>query len=139
MLILEVNKSTLFAKLKDVFPECEFLIGDVQKLHPLICLRDTCHRNANCMERLVRRVKYMFDTFKDAKLLLLYFSYRDRPGSQRAGIFWRDLREPRYITMNRTGWEKLKQIGVVYEWALPDHLFLGTKETSSQLLELKTS
>jgi hypothetical protein len=77
------------------------------------------------MGNLAKRVKYIFDQFPTADLLLLYFSYRDRPGSQRAGIFWRDFREPRYITMNRAAWERMKAMGTVYEWQLPNSLFLG--------------
>jgi hypothetical protein len=48
MLVLEVKAprhTTLFMKLKDVYPECEFLIADTPRLHPLICLKDDCHRN----------------------------------------------------------------------------------------------
>ena len=132
-LVLEINKRTLFIKLTSLFPECEFLISDVEKLHPLICLRGVCHRNANCMDKLVRRVKYVFDTFKEAKLLILYFSYRDQPGSQRAGVFWRDLREPRYFVMNRTGWEKMKEIGIVYDWPIPDSIFLPSEDKLTRL------
>jgi hypothetical protein len=124
MLILEVKQQTLFVKLKDVYPECEFLISDQEQLHPFICFTSHCHRNANCMEKLAGRVKYIFDGFPHAQLLLLYFSYRDKPASQRAGVFWRDLREPKYIVFNRTAWEKMKQIGTVYEWNLPDSFFL---------------
>lgn len=82
------------------------------------------------MDKLVKRVKYIFDAFPEAKLLLLYFAYRDKPGSQRAGVFWREMTEPRYITMNRGGWEKLKEIGNVYEWELPDSLFLEKPQVS---------
>jgi hypothetical protein len=124
MYILEVQKKTLFIKLKDLFPECEFQIKDVEQLYPLFCLSGPCHRNANCMGKLAVRVNYVFEKWPEADLLMLYFSYRDRPGSQRAGIFWRDMREPRYITMNRTGWEKFKTMGVIYEWHLPNELFL---------------
>lgn len=124
MYILEVQSKTLFIKLRDVYPECEFLIHDSSQLYPFKCLVDHCPRNSMCMDKLVKRVKYIFDAFPDSKLLLLYFSYRDKPGSQRAGIFWREMSEPRYITMNRAGWEKLKEIGKVYEWELPDSLFL---------------
>lgn len=127
MYILEVQGKTLFIKLKDLYPECEFLIEDQPQLYPLRCLVDHCPRNANCMEKLAKRVKYIFDAFKDAQLLLLYFRYRDKPDSHRAGVFWRDMDiPPRFITFNRTAWDKCKELGTVYEWQLPSELFLKT-------------
>ena len=81
---------------------------------------------------LANRIKYVFDTFDDSDLLLLYFRYPDMPGSHRAGVFWRDMREPRYIVFNRSQWEYMKQIGVVYQWRLPDTLFLGKTATGAQ-------
>jgi hypothetical protein len=130
MYLLEVRAKTIFAKLRDVYPECEFLIGDAPQLYPLRCLKDHCPRNANCMEKLVHRVKWFFDTFPNAHLLILYFAYRDRPGSTRAGLFWRDMDEPRFITMNRSSWEKMKSIGSIYEYNLPDALFLKSSQKS---------
>ena len=82
------------------------------------------------MEKLAKRVKHIFDTFERTELLILYFKYRDHPTRLRAGVFWRDLREPRLITMNPYAWEKLKEIGTVYEYTLPDVLFLGTMDPS---------
>lgn len=125
MYILEVNKRTLFAKFTEVYPECEFLIEDQPQLHPLICLSSNCHRAMNCMEKLARRVKALFDAFPDSNLLLLYFKYRDAPNRLRAGVFWRDMTEPRMIVMNSGAWEKMKEIGTVYEWELPRELMLG--------------
>lgn len=129
MLLLEVKnsqteKTTLFAKLQDVYPECLYLIRGEPKLFPLLCLRSNCPRNMNCMERLAKRVHFIFEKFEKAELLLLYFRYSDMPEKQRAGVFWRDMSEPRLITMNPHGWEKMKEIGVVYEWTLPEDLFL---------------
>lgn len=123
MLVLEVYKKTLFIKVDWVYPECKFLIGKEPKLYPFLCLKDHCPRNMNCMDKLAHRVKYIFDSFPEAKLLILYFTHHDST-SRRAGVFWRDMREPRFITMNRSYWEKLKKIGIVYEWELPDSLFL---------------
>lgn len=131
MLALEIQgpkRSTLFVKLRDLYPECFHLIGDEPKLFPMRCYVDHCPRNARCQDKLVQRTKFMFDAFPRADLLQLYFSYRDRPGSQRAALFWRDMREPRYITFNRTSWEKMKEVGVVFEYHLPDSLFLPTRQ-----------
>ena len=127
MLVLEVQRKTIFAKLNDVFPECSFLIQGQDQLYPLFCIKNEyCPRNMNCMDRLVRRCKHMFDAFPDAQLLILYFAYQDRPGSHRAGVFWRDLREPRFITFNRSSWVKMKEIGTVFEYTIPDTVFLQT-------------
>lgn len=138
MYLLEVNKKTIFARVKDVFPECEVLITGSPQLHPFKCLVDnSCHKNANCMEKLVHRVKYIFDTFKDAQLLVLYYAYPDRPGSIRCGIFWRDFREPYHRTINRTSWELFKKRGTVYSWELPQSLFLtGKAVPDEQIVQL---
>lgn len=125
MYFLEINKKTLLVKMKEFFPECEFLISDQEQLFPFRCLQDHCPRNSNCMEKLAKRVKHIFDQFENAELLVLYFKYRDHPTRLRAGVFWRDLREPRFITMNPYAWEKFKEIGTVYSYTLPDELFLG--------------
>jgi hypothetical protein len=122
MYLLSVQGRSIAIKLVDLYPECEFLIKGSPQLHPLICFVGPCHRNANCMEKLAKRVKYVFEQFKDAQLLVLYFKYQDKPNSIRAGVFWRDLREPRYITINPYAWEHLKKRGEVYEWNLPDFL-----------------
>lgn len=125
MYILEVNRQTLFAKLEGVYPECTFLINDQPQLHPLICLKSSCHRAQNCMEKLAKRVKAMFDAFPEAKLLVLYFKYRDAPNQLRAGIFWKDMREPYFRVLNHGAWSTFKRIGTVYEWELPQELLLG--------------
>lgn len=120
------GKAVLFMKLQDLYPECFFLIEDAVQVFPLRCLQDDgCPRNQNCMGTIARRVKYVFDTFEDAHVLLLYFTYPDRPGVHRAGVFSREMDEPRYISFNPYAWEKVKQIGQVYRWELPNELFLA--------------
>jgi hypothetical protein len=143
-LVLKISgasgQSVLFMKLRDLFPECEFLISDLPQMYPLRCLNeDGCPRNQNCMDKLVGRLRYVFDTFPDVQTVLLYFRYRDRPGTHRAGVFTRSMNEPRLITFNRTAWEKCKEIGTAYNWPLPDSLFLQTGETPDQLYDLRTS
>jgi len=131
MLLLEIQgstQSTLFAKMKDVYPECMVLIEGAPQLHPLRCMRDHCPRNLSCMEKLAKRVKHLFDKFPRSQLLVLYYTWPDRPGSQRAGLFWRDMREPRHIVMNRSAWEKCKELGVVFEYRMPDELFFATRQ-----------
>lgn len=131
-LVLEVKsgssgRSVLFMKFNAVYPNCEFLISDEPQLHPLKCLIDSCHRNQNCMETLAHRVKYVFDQWPSVDVLVLYFRYRDFPTKHRAGVFGRDMGEPRYITFNPYAWEKIKTKGVVYEWDLPSSLMMGAK------------
>jgi hypothetical protein len=135
------GRATLFMKLNDLFPECQFLISDEPQLYPLSCLeRDSCPRNQNCMEKLVVRIRYVFDTFGDVQNVLLYFRHQDRPDSHRAGVFYRDMEEPRFITFNRAAWEKCKEIGTAYQWSLPDSLFLQTGVSApDRLFTLKTS
>lgn len=135
MLILEVQHKTIFTKFNEVYKDCEILINGSPQLHPLFCLKANCPKNANCMNKLAHRIKYIFDNFKLADLLVLYFKYPDRPNSIRAGIFWRDMREPRLITMNQSAWEKLKSMGIVYEFNIPDHLF--DKPTENKLISIR--
>lgn len=125
MLVLEISKKTLFIKLDFLFPECKVLIEDYDQLFPLRCLADFCPRNANCMERLAHRVKWVFDTFKEAEMLILYFAWRDRPGTTRCGVFTREMTEPLFRIMNRTAWDKFKKLGVIYEVEMPKELLLS--------------
>lgn len=136
MYILEVNNKTIFARLKDVYPECEVLINGSPQLYPLRCLADHCPKNANCMEKLVHRVKFLFDTFPNAQLLVLYFAFPDRPGSIRCGIFWSDFSEPYFRTINRASWELFKKKGTVYEWEMPQSLFLTGRAETNALVQL---
>jgi hypothetical protein len=85
------------------------------------------------MSTLANRVKYIFDTFVNARLLFLYFSYRDFPNKQRAGIFTKELDEPRYITFNLHAWEKVKSLSTIYEWSLPDSVFLASSANLVQI------
>ena len=121
MYVIEVNGKTILAKFTDMYPECEFLISDQEQLHPLICLKSHCHRAANCMEKLVKRVKHLFDAFPKAELLILYFRYKNDPGIK-GGVFWKDLSEPRLIPVNSFAWKKIKSLGTVYTWDLPGEL-----------------
>lgn len=135
-LVLQVEsvtgRNTVFMKLKDLFPECELLIRTSPQLFPLRCLFDDgCHRGQGCMDKLAHRVKFVFDTFPTADLLMLYFRHHDRPQSHRAGVFWRSMEAPQYVTFNRATWERMKQVGQVYRWSIPNELFLQTQLTCS--------
>ena len=123
-LALIVSKKTAFIKFDTIYPECQFYIEDEPKLHPLICLVGPCHRGNRCMEKLVKRTKFVFDVFPEVELLILYFKYRDNPNSIRCGEFWKDYREPKYSTMNPGAWDKFKELGEIFEFDIPDRFFL---------------
>ena len=126
--LIVFREKTMFIKMKDIYPECFLYINKSPQLYPFICLKNNdCHVGMNCMLTLANRVKYIFDQFKGVGLLFLYFSYPDRPGSQRAGVFWRDFdkKEPKYMTFNRAAWERIKLQGDIYKWSLPNDLFMS--------------
>lgn len=113
---------TLWAKMDDVFPECGLLIKDATRMEQLQCFIDSCHVGANCMERLARRIKVLFDAFPKTELIYLYYRRRS-DGLLRAGLFWSDFREPRLISMNRGAWERLKHHGQVFQFTPPDGFY----------------
>lgn len=108
---------TAFIPFREVYPECLFLIEDEPRLSPLVCMRDSCHRNKNCAEKIAKRVHYLFEkVITDSELIIAYFKWRDRPDSIRAGVFYRDMREPRVITCNRSAFNKFRKEGITYFW-----------------------
>lgn len=116
------QKHTVFIPLKYIYPECSVLIEPYQQLSPLHCLReDGCPANKNCMETLAKRVNYFF-TFvtPEAELLIAYFKYRDRGNSIRAGVFDRNMKEPRVMTLNPFAFKKFQREGITYTWMPPD-------------------
>ena len=130
MLILTVptesGREFLMTKLENVYPECAKLIRGCAQLHPLICLKSSCHMNNACMETLALRVNLLFDAFPNSEILVLYFKYQDTK-SLRGGVFWKDMKEghePRLITINPWSWQTCKDRGTVYEWNLPRESFL---------------
>lgn len=125
--ILSIQNKTIFIKLNDLYPECKFLLRDLN-LNFLWCLNnDICPRNSNCMEKLAKRLRSVFDKFKSVELVLLYFSCRDTPASIKAGVFFKDFREPYIITFNRSSWVKLKNMGKIYQWTLPNEFFISNE------------
>lgn len=126
------QRHSVFMPFRYLYPECFVLIKPHQSLHPLFCLKnDICPVNSNCMEVLAKRVDYLFTNLcTDGKQLIAYFSYPDRPKSIRAGLFTRDLSEPRLLTLNRSAFEKFRKEGVTYAWVPTDEfLFIGTSRT----------
>lgn len=124
---LLLSSKTAFFKLQDIFPECFLLREKHPQLEPLVCLREdhSCHVNQNCMGILCNRMHSLFDvTLPQVQTLILYFRKRNIPGMG-AGIFWRDFREPRVITVNPTGWESMKRWGQAYKFFPGNEFFLG--------------
>lgn len=122
------NKSFLFVALNDLYPECEVLIHGSPQLSPLCCLPGKlCPKNASCVERLLVRLRAMFDAFSRALIIATLFRYQDRPESLRAGIFWRDVeQDPKLTTVNPSAWAKLRRLaveaGTTYDVELPAEL-----------------
>lgn len=130
---------TAFVKLEYLFPECSLLIEGKDQLYPLKCLESSCPANANCMEGLAKRVHYFFDKVTlDAELIIAYFKYPDRPQSIRAGIFHRDMENPRVATLNPWAFKKFQKEGEAYKWLPPAEFYqLNNVLTSPDILPVE--
>lgn len=124
------QKHSIFMPFRFIYPECLVLIEPHQQLSPLHCLKGPCHVDKGCMEILARRVNYLFThVCPDGQQIIAYFKYRDRPDSIRAGVFTRDLSEPRLMTLNKSAFLKFQKEGVTYQWIPSDeYLFIGRSE-----------
>lgn len=77
------------------------------------------------MDILAKRVNYLFThVVPDAKQIIAYFKYRDRPTSVRAGVFTRDMDEPRVMTLNQSAFKKFQQEGLSFSWFPTDEFLL---------------
>lgn len=107
---------TAFIPFRSIYQECFLLIDGEPKLHPLFCLKNTCHRNASCMEVLAKRVYYFFNEIEPAaQQLITYFKVGV---SLKAGVFNKDLSEPRLITLNQSGFDKFKKDSEIKQWII---------------------
>jgi hypothetical protein len=115
------TERSVLLPLRYVYPECSKLIEPHPQMYPLKCLRnDGCPANVGCMGILVQRVDYLFsEVMPEAEMLIAYFTYGDTK-SLRGAVFYRDLREPRLITMNPSGFRRLQTIGTVGTWVPTD-------------------
>lgn len=120
-----VTGHTAFVPLRDIYPECAVLIQGEPQLYPLICMRTACPRNANCPQKLAHRVNFFFEKVADPDVtaMIAYFKHEDRPGSVRAGVFFRDMREPRVIVCNHYAFRKFKRDGEVFKWDPTDSFY----------------
>ena len=114
---LTLAEKTAFFKLNDIFLECSLYREASPNIPPLICLREnSCTVGRNCMESLVPRIHKLFDILdRNIKLILLYYRY---PNSERlgAGVFWKDLTEPRSIILNPHGWRLIKSRSEIFKF-----------------------
>lgn len=126
------QKHSVFIPLRHVYGECLTLIEPQQQLSPLHCLKnDVCPVNAGCMDVLAKRIDYLFtNVIPQAKMIVTYFKWRDRPQSIRAGVFDRDLEDPRVMTLNQSAFKKFQKEGISYTWIPTDEYMLIRPSTS---------
>lgn len=131
-----IKEKTVFLPLRVLYGECFTLIENEPQLSPLLCMHDTCHKNTNCGEILARRVNYFFENvIPTGELLVAYFKYKDKPDSIRAGLFTKNLDEPRVITCNKYAFEKFKKEGIVYSWDPPTEFTCMGSDSNLVLVE----
>lgn len=127
MYFIQLSSKTSFWKLDDIFPECTICREPSPLVEPLVCIReDACHVGHNCMDTLARRLHALFEEVvpQYVNLILLYFKKRNVKGIG-AGVFWRDFRTPRVITMNPGGWARVKIRGEIFKFTPGESFFLS--------------
>lgn len=131
------QKHSVFIPLKFVYPECSVLLEPFSHLVPLHCLnQDGCPANKGCMEILAKRVNYLFTTVvPDAQQLICYFKHKDRPDSIRAGVFTRDMIEPKLMTLNRSAFKKFQREGITFAWTPPNEYWFMAPNTNIITIE----
>lgn len=128
------STKTAFWKMQDIFPECFLYREHTPQIDPLKCLLEdnACHVNHNCMEVLAKRINVLFqEVLPSVNVIVLYFKRR---GSQRygAGLFWRDMREPRVIPINLSAWNYIKQRGNIFTFSPNSSFFLSGQAASPE-------
>jgi hypothetical protein len=116
---------TSFFKLQDIYPECFFNREKSPQVEPMMCVQnDSCPVNHNCMEILAKRTYVLFqEVLPEVQLIVLYYRKRNISGIG-ATLFWRDMTEPRNITVNPYGWSVIKSRGTIYEFSPGPNFFL---------------
>lgn len=120
------QQHSVFIPFKFLYPECLTLIEPYEQLYPLHCLRnDHCPVNRGCMDILAKRVNYLFtNVIPDGQQIIAYFKYRDRPQSIRAGVFTREMDEPKLMTLNHSAFKKFQKEGLAFTWIPTDEFML---------------
>ena len=131
---VQMSSKTAFFKLQDIFPECFFYRDSSPRIEPLVCLQEdnACSVGSNCMETLVRRLHMLFEeVVPTAELVILYFKSRNDKHI-RAGVFYRNLKDFRIITMNPFGWKAIKQRGKIFKFTPTQNFFLTGKSDKEE-------
>jgi hypothetical protein len=119
-------EKTAFFRFKDIFGECFLYRETSPMIEPAVCLHEegTCHVGKGCMETLAKRVYVLFEeVLPRVELIILYYRRRNIPGIG-AGIFWRDMREPRITPINPYAWNVVKSRGTVFRFDPGPSFFL---------------
>ncbi len=114
---------TVFIPIKYIYPECALLLQNHEGLQQLHCLKvDSCPANRNCMDNLAKRINYFFDKVEpQSELIISYFKLGE---SLKAGIFNREMDEPKYITCNRSAFQKFQRESITYRWEQPVDFYM---------------
>lgn len=139
-----VQKHSVFMPLRYCYPECLVLIEPHEAVEPLQCFKEECPANQNCGELIAKKVYYLFEEVLDDTTvqLILYFKKRNQRyysktqgwvDSLGACVFYKDMREPELITMNRSAFYKLRDQGIKMSW-LPSDEFLFIKSSNDLII-----
>lgn len=127
------QEKTVFMPLRYIYGECWILIEEHDEMFPLRCMiDDSCPANANCGEKISRRVHYLFDQVLpgDVEMIVGYFKYHDTK-SVRAAIFNRDMPAPRVQVINPYALRKFLKEGTAYRWfPSTDYMLIGDGKKS---------
>ena len=131
MYFLTFCGKTAFFKLEEVFPEC-FLHRKDNHVEPMYCMIGDCSVNRNCMETLSKRIFVIFqEVLPFVDLMVLYYKKRN-VDSIGGTLFWKDMREPRNITINPYGWNMIKSRGNIYQFNPSSSFFLTGKSADPE-------
>lgn len=138
-----VSRRTIFARLCDVYPECEALIEDSPQLHQLFCFRpgSMCHKNASCFDKLAKRVIALYEAlhpiYPKTRGIILYWRWRHRRHPSELGTYRGiggaridcSFKKPPFLlnprhgyVLNPGGWKRLVELGECWEWRVPEEL-----------------
>lgn len=129
-----VSQKTALIPLRQIYPECSKLLADLPMASNLQCLSGPCPKDQRCMSTLAERVHLFFEHVAPSVTHLLTY-FKTPSGSIRAGIFTREMGEPRVITCNPHGMQKLQSIGAVHSTILDESFFRNSYVPVSSLLK----
>ena len=140
MYFVVFSSKTAFFKFEDIFPECFLYREKTPQIEPLMCLEEdnACHVGKNCMEMLAKRLLVLFkEVINNSDLMVLYFKKRGIQGIG-AGVFWKDFRSPRTITVNPFAWDKIKSTGKIFQFMPESEFFIFGRSKEPELKEQAT-